>query len=79
MVDHFFEFSSNVHERDGTLLHDACEFCADVLLKISASPYLLLLDLYAEVSSAATVATVSDEHLTFALQKVHTSELRLRH
>lgn len=43
---------------------------ADVLLKVSASPYLLLLDLHGEVDSADTVATVSHEGLTFVLRKV---------
>ena len=45
---------------------------ADVLLKVSASPYLLLLDLFEEVESAATTATVSETHITFTLQKVST-------
>lgn len=45
---------------------------ADVLLKVSASPYLLLLDLFQEVDSAATTATVSETHITFKLQKVST-------
>ena len=45
---------------------------ADVLLKVSASPYLLLLDLFEEVESAATMATVSETHITFTLQKVST-------
>jgi hypothetical protein len=45
---------------------------ADVLLKVSALPYLLLLDLFEEVDSAATTATVSEGHITFILQKVGT-------
>ena len=45
---------------------------ADVLLKVSALPYLLLLDLFQEVDSAATTATVSETHITFTLQKVST-------
>ncbi len=41
-----------------------------MLLKVSAPPYLLLLDLFAEVDSAATAAAVSEQSLTFTLQKV---------
>lgn len=48
------------------------DFAADVLIKVSASPYLLLLDLFEEVVSAATTATVSETHITFTLQKVST-------
>lgn len=48
----------------------ACESLADVLLKVSAHPYLLLLDLLSEVDSTVTVAVVSEQCLTFTLQKV---------
>lgn len=44
-----------------------------MLLKVSAPPYLLLLDLFAEVDSAATAAAVSEQSLTFTLQKVRTA------
>ena len=44
--------------------------CADVLVKVSAAPNLLQLDLHGEVDSTATTATMADYALTFALKKV---------
>lgn len=52
---------------------------ADVLVKVSAAPHLLQLDLAKEVDSAATTATMADHTLAFTLQKVHCALLVFVH
>lgn len=51
----------------------------DVVVKVSAAPHLLQLDLAGEVNSAATTATMADHTLTFTLQKVHCALLAFGH
>ena len=61
------------HPKQTRMVDDvrSCFFqCTDVVLKVSAPPRLLVLDLYAEVDPTKTSALVAADSVTFQLHKV---------